>query len=535
MVEFIGTIRVMTMVPKRFLALLLACLISVLWAFPAYADYRADDIPGEPSDFARREAQVCLEVQRGTSDEYIKDMVERHGMKLLSIETWNNPETPIAVLALVTNARPVSEVIDTLADEECVLYAGMHPLRGYTWDESSWHKMLKVPGKDYLEAYISGVRGKYYTGSPVAQEVIEVKVGDVVLTEGVDYEVTYDNNVDIGRNAARIIVTGKGAYDGSAYSSFNIYGHWRRIWGHTAQETMRCVIGRAFPSQLDDSCERLIVATQDGYYDALAASGLAGVLDCPIMTVTGGALSEDNKSLLEQLLPSEIYVVGGTVSAPDSIVTAIKGMIPDAPMIRVAGSNAIATAEAIYDEGKAAAGWGDTAIVTTLDAYQDALSASPFAFAKKAPIFLVTGTGGTLPESSLSKIKAGGFKRVLIVGGTTSVGAVEDQLAGIECIRKSGDNCYATSKELANWCWSEGMTGSEPAVATGTSYYDALVGGPVCGKNNSVLVVADDGHLDAVNGFIAAHKDVFPESGYLLGGEASVPNEVDMAVNLALI
>ena len=66
---------------------------------------------------------------------------------------------------------------------------------------------------------ISGIENKTYTGSAITQTPV-VKIGDTVLTEGTDYDLTYENNVDAG--TAKITITGKGSYTGSISRTFAI-------------------------------------------------------------------------------------------------------------------------------------------------------------------------------------------------------------------------------------------------------------------------------------------------------------------------
>ncbi len=66
---------------------------------------------------------------------------------------------------------------------------------------------------------ISGVEDKDYTGNEVTQDLV-IMDGDTILTEGQDYEVSYENNVEAG--IATIIITGKGKYIDSVILTFKI-------------------------------------------------------------------------------------------------------------------------------------------------------------------------------------------------------------------------------------------------------------------------------------------------------------------------
>lgn len=61
---------------------------------------------------------------------------------------------------------------------------------------------------------VTGVEDKIYTGDAVLQDII-VKDGDIVLKEGVDYTVTYENNIKTSTadSKAAVVIRGKGNYD----------------------------------------------------------------------------------------------------------------------------------------------------------------------------------------------------------------------------------------------------------------------------------------------------------------------------------
>ena len=67
---------------------------------------------------------------------------------------------------------------------------------------------------------VENVHNKKYTGFPVIQQDLEVVCGGNVLVKGLDYEITYQDNVGPG-NAA-VIVTGTGNYTGTVKKKFRI-------------------------------------------------------------------------------------------------------------------------------------------------------------------------------------------------------------------------------------------------------------------------------------------------------------------------
>lgn len=91
-------------------------------------------------------------------------------------------------------------------------------------DEISASCKIFVYSNDF---WVTGIRDVTYTGSAVRQKIC-VYDGKMLLTEGVDYTVTYRNNVKISTDEVRetkrpaVIVKGKGSYTGTQTLYFKI-------------------------------------------------------------------------------------------------------------------------------------------------------------------------------------------------------------------------------------------------------------------------------------------------------------------------
>ena len=69
------------------------------------------------------------------------------------------------------------------------------------------------------KAEVTGITNKTYTGTAITQSPV-VKVGGATLKFGVDYTVSYANNINVG--TATMTITGKGNYTGNIKRSFTI-------------------------------------------------------------------------------------------------------------------------------------------------------------------------------------------------------------------------------------------------------------------------------------------------------------------------
>ena len=288
----------------------------------------------------------------------------------------------------------------------------------------------------------------------------------------------------------------------------------KRIAGNTAEDTMQQIVQTAFP----DPVKEVVLATSESYWDALSANSLAGSLNAPVLLTHHGALPEQTIAELQRLKTSKVVVCGGENAISNDVVAQLKDL--NIEVERVAGQWASDTAN---DIAKKLANT-DTAVVTTSWGYEDALSAASFAYAKKAPIFLANYNSATLDASSIQTMKDKGVKKVYIVGGASVVSPeVEAQLsaAGITVERIAGETAYDTSAKLATKLIALGMSANNMAIATGWGYTDALAGAALCGKQNSVMVLADNTNQTAINDVVAANKNAI-QNYYIFGGTSVV-------------
>ena len=203
----------------------------------------------------------------------------------------------------------------------------------------------------------------------------------------------------------------------------------------------------------------------------------------------------------------------------------------------IAGSTRYTTSAAVVDAVVAKTGGASTVLLATGNKsssgaeFQDALSASSWAYANAAPIMLVDPNSG-LTAAQVASVKATKATDVVIVGDTTSVPeAVKgaSQLgSGFTYERVAGSDVYETSALMAAWSIEHGSTAANPAIATGENYPDALVGSALTGKNNSVLVLVKDASSPGI-AELAKHADDI-QCGYTFGGTYAISDDLQQAV-----
>ena len=328
---------------------------------------------------------------------------------------------------------------------------------------------------------------------------------------------------------------------------------WTRLEGTGRYSTMAAITDEAYPASQNGKLKSLIVATGDDYPDALSGAALAGVLGCPIITTKTATLRAEAKKEIERLASKDgctVYILGGPVAVSEEVETAISKIEGVKEVKRIQGTNREMTAIDVYNLGKVAengfAG-NDTFILATGGGYADTLSISPYAYASKTPIFL-TRTNGSLRESVKDVLidPANGFKKAIIVGGTTVVTEETEKTLkenNIEVLRLFGKNRYLTSVEIVKWelglntgaaiqpavqMKSEGM-----GIATGQNFPDALASANLLGKTKSVLLLVknveatDKPNIDEL---IAPYTDKMTK-GYIFGGTSAVTEATEALLN----
>lgn len=356
------------------------------------------------------------------------------------------------------------------------------------------------------------------------------------LTPGTDYDVSYANNTDIGQGLCT--VTGKGNFTGSASASFDIVAEqgdpvdpvnprqpasWRGLEGLGRYETMAAIVHEGFPSS-----DWAVIAYGQNFPDALVASSLAGLRGCPVILTEGGGLSEQARSELKRLHVTNAYIVGGTGVISAATESSVKAL--GVKCTRVAGADRQETSLRALDALVAGGSTPTTVVVATGMKFADALAIGPWCYSRVAPIML-TARDNKLSDAQVRAIKGvPSIKDVLIVGGK---GAVSDevirQLGGSYTYRRlAGNDRYLTCVEIAAFEMVDGMSVAMPGVATGNNYPDALAGAALCGKNNSVMLLAYDG---VSGGRVALTEVLAPrgtevEQGYFFGGNSAVPHDI---------
>ena len=328
-----------------------------------------------------------------------------------------------------------------------------------------------------------------------------------------------------------------------------------RLSGNVRYDTMGAIVSEAYPQAFpQETGGTVIVASGENFPDALAASGLAGKLNAPVVLTNSYELSARADGQLARLHPTRVVVVGGPSAVSDGVVDQITKRVtaPDEPdIVRISGATRRDTANEIFAQAPKLHAknapdqtWtGDTAIIATGENYTDALSISSLAKKQSIPVFL-SGQDG-LDASTVKAIKNYGFTKVIIAGGSQAVpqsviGQLKDAgVTGANITRIGGATRYQTSLQIAQFQREfYGARLNSPVFATGENFPDALAGGVLAAqKNNPIVLVSPDTSVNTESlNWIKSTRGFNPDTdfAYVLGGVDAVSEEVSEEISSIL-
>lgn len=350
------------------------------------------------------------------------------------------------------------------------------------------------------------------------------------------------------------MITGKGKYHGTRTFTFQIdeaeQGSAVRLAGESAADTSARIATEAFPK----GSEWVVIARDDDFADAMSATGLAGVLNAPIVLTDRYSLSDAAARAVQTLGAKKAYIIGGTGAIPGDIEGSL-ATFGCQTQDRIFGYDSWDTstecAKKIAEHGGNSDG---NAVVAMSTNFQDALSISSYAYKYQVPIFLETDEahGRQLTEAAVSAIKELSGT-IYVPGGNGAVpqASVEEVFGKQRVARLSGWDGYDTSNQIATYMVERGLLSpSTICLASGApdpKGVDALAGAALAGKAGGVVLLTnvnprfgsistttiEGADSEGTSAFLPSHaKDV--EQAYILGGKAVMPAELQQRVNYIL-
>lgn len=258
-----------------------------------------------------------------------------------------------------------------------------------------------------------------------------------------------------------------------------------------------------------------IIASGEGFADALCSAPLAKKYNAPILLTGKAKLDLNTKNELKRLNVKNVFIVGGTGVISENIKDELTNM--NIKITRISGKDRFETSVQVAKNLDDSNG----VVITNGFGFADALSIAPVAAEKGMPILLTDKKD--LPNEVKELLKNRVYNISYIVGGN---GVVSDKIALSfkKYIRLEGKNRYGTNASVLNHFNSE-FSYDKVYIASGENYPDALSGSALAALSNSFLVLVgksvDPLLMDSVDLIYNKIKDLI-----VLGGKSVVSDTV---------
>ena len=302
-----------------------------------------------------------------------------------------------------------------------------------------------------------------------------------------------------------------------------------RIAGNTAADTAATAARAAFPGGANSA----VISVATDYRDGLAASGLAGTLDAPMLVTGTDSLDWATREVISQLGVKNVYIVGGTPVVSENVENELKTM--GLSVERIAGGSAsdtsLACANKIAELGGNPRG---ECIVVDETGFADAASISSYAYKYQVPLIFESGSDYSSYDLPAGAVALGdAANRILVVGsdGVVPTRIVEDRSAvwAAKTLRMAGASAYDTSKVVAETLVAEGSLEQDVVgVTTGegsSSGVDTIAAAALCAKHDAPLILTDNsGTATTVNNFLVEQQDN-TQAAYVFGSSNVIPDD----------
>ena len=373
-----------------------------------------------------------------------------------------------------------------------------------------------------------------YSGINVVWPKITVMHGNKELADSYDYEANIDYDA-FNDKKPKTTLTVNGLEEGSYYGkkTFTINVKYLDKEPETEPEYVTPVTRLAGSNRFKTAAEiskaefttakTVILANGMNYADALAGVPLAKKLDAPILLTNTKALDTATADEIKRLKAEKVIILGGEGAISADVEQALQKM--GLTTERIAGKTRFGTATAIAEKLNSE----PTEIIFVYGLnYADALSVSPVAALKNAPIIYLTQDGELNADTAayLEKIK-GKVKNVYVIGGE---GVISNDMMnkavsalGLKtAARIWGANRYSTCIEV-NKAFASALTGKTMCVATGLNFPDALAGGVLAAKKAAPLFLTANSLSDEQNAYLKAKA---LNCIYVFGGTGAVSENI---------
>ena len=306
-----------------------------------------------------------------------------------------------------------------------------------------------------------------------------------------------------------------------------------RLAGQNRMETAVAISQKGFPF----GASTAVIATANNFPDALCGVPLAHALRAPVLLNPAATLSPVVAAELDRLNVSTVILLGSDAVLSESVATSVRGLRTSTGAAvrveRIAGANRYETSAKIADRVALLRGIPTAVVLASGETFPDALTVSPYAARRGYPIMLTPKNSGN-PITS-ETIASFAPERIIVVGSDEAIAeSTVDAYAAAAYTyaeRWAGSDRYATARVIAEHAVAEGQSMERFSLATGSNYADAVAGGLLAARFNSVLLMTQPTYLSGETRQAIETLAFGDGSGvldaYVLGGTPALTPEVE--------
>lgn len=314
------------------------------------------------------------------------------------------------------------------------------------------------------------------------------------------------------------VIVATGTLLGIAFNSMlpnSVSAASSRIWGQDRYETAVEVSKEGWQSS-----DYVILASGEGYADALCAAPLAKKYNAPILLTDSKDLNKKTKEEIKRLNAKNVLIIGKYASVSKDAEEELSSIVTNVK--RLGGNDRYETSVIVAKE----LGTVDKVVVTSGNGFADALSIASIAAQENMPI-LLTGKD-SLPavvKDYISERKAS-ITNAYVVGGIGSISDRAAEEASQSFIRLGGSDRFETNLKVMEYFKDkinfDNLYVVQADGPTGMEFADALSGSALAVKTSSPVILTYKTIPEKVESFIK-EKVSDKSSIVVLGGVAAVP------------
>lgn len=261
-----------------------------------------------------------------------------------------------------------------------------------------------------------------------------------------------------------------------------------RIAGKDRYETAVAISRTAFPSH----ATTVVVATGEGFADALCAAPLAVSLRAPLLLVRKDRLDFAVAEEIRRLGAREAVVVGGEGAVSEAVAQAVRAVLArQRRLVRVAGRDRYATSVAVARHMAAVRGVPRGVLLATGENFPDALAGGVLSARKNMPVLLTRPS--EIPAEVEAFIAEAAPAEIVAVGDATVVSdevlsAAAGLSPGASSLRLGGATRYETAEAIVRESLARGVSLERFVVCTGEAFPDALAATVLAARRNSAVL-----------------------------------------------